>query len=92
MRLLLFLEMNSCHCPFDGLMVVIKYMRSPVQLLCTKVQTIYSVIKDLLIRYSLPLSQCQGQAFDGASNMSGVRNGVQSLIKIVLYICTLSST
>ena len=29
-----------------------------VQLPDTKVQTIYSVIKDLLIRCSLPLSQC----------------------------------
>ena len=27
------------------------------------------------------MSQCRGQAFDGASNMSGIRNGVQALIK-----------
>ena len=51
-----------------------------VQLPDTKAQTIYSVIKDL-IRCSLPLSQCRGQAFDGASNMSGVRNGMQALVK-----------
>ena len=49
-----------------------------VQLPDTKAQTIFSVIKDLLIRCSLPLSQCRGQAFDGAANMSGVRNGVQA--------------
>ena len=48
-----------------------------VQLPNTKAQTIYSVIKDLLIRCSLPLSQCRGQAFDGAG-MSGVKNGVQA--------------
>ena len=52
-----------------------------VQLPDTKEQTIYSVIKDLLIRCLLSLSQCRGQAFDGAGNMSGVRNGVQALIK-----------
>ena len=47
----------------------------------TKAVTIFSAIKDILIRCSLPLSQCRGQAFDGASNMSGVRNGVQALVK-----------
>ena len=52
-----------------------------IQLPNTKAQTIYSVIKDLLIRCSLPLSQCRGQAFDGAGNMSGIKNGVQALIK-----------
>ena len=34
-----------------------------------------------MIRCSLPISQCGGQAFNGASNMSGIRNGVQALIK-----------
>lgn len=38
-------------------------------------------IRDILIRCSLPISQCRGQAFDGASNMSGIRNGVQALVK-----------
>ena len=51
------------------------------QLPDTKAVTIFSCIKDILIRCVLPLSQCRGQAFDGASNMSGVRNGVQALIK-----------
>lgn len=52
-----------------------------IQLPDTKAQTLFSVIKDVLIRCSLPLSQCRGQAFDGASNMSGIHNGVQALIK-----------
>lgn len=34
-----------------------------------------------MIRCSLPINLCRGQAFDGASNMSGVRNGVQALVK-----------
>ena len=37
-------------------------------------------MKDLLIGCSLPLSQCRGQAFDGAGYMSGVKNGAQALI------------
>ena len=52
-----------------------------VQLLDTKALTLFSVIKDCLIRCSLPITSCVGQAHDGASNMSGVRNGVQALMK-----------
>lgn len=52
-----------------------------VQLPDTRAHTIFTLIKDLLIRCSLPLSQCRGQAFDGAANMSGIRNGVQALLK-----------
>lgn len=51
------------------------------QLENTKAKTLYSIIKDILIRCSLPIAQCRGQAYDGASNMSGIRNGVQALIK-----------
>ena len=51
------------------------------QLPNTKSDTVFHVIKDILIRCSLPLSQCCGQAFDSASNMSGTRNGVQALVK-----------
>lgn len=52
-----------------------------VQLPNTTAATIFATIKDILIRCSLPLSLCRGQAFDGASNMSGIRNGVQALVK-----------
>lgn len=47
----------------------------------TKARTLFETIKDVLIRCSLHLSNCIGQAYDGASNMSGVRNGVQALVK-----------
>ena len=67
-----------------------------VQLPDTKAATIFSVIKDVLTRCSLPLSQCRGQAFDGASNISGVRNGIQALVKredrTLYVICPLSGT
>ena len=54
-----------------------------MQLPNTMAQMICCSIKDLLCWCSLPLSQCRGQAFDGASNMSGIRNGVQALLKKV---------
>ena len=42
--------------------------------------TIVSVIKDSLIRMNLSLSKCRGQCYDGASVMTGVRNGVAKQI------------
>ncbi len=52
-----------------------------VQVPDTKALTLFNVIKDVLVRCSLPIASCIGQAYDGASNMSGVRNGVQALMK-----------
>ena len=52
-----------------------------VQLPDTKALTLFSVIKDCLLRCSLPITSCIGQAYDGAANMSGVRSGVQALMK-----------
>ena len=43
-------------------------------------ETIYSVIKDLLIRCEIPLQLCRGQAYDGAANMLGKRSGVAARI------------
>lgn len=47
----------------------------------TKAVTIYQEVKDVLLRCSLSITQCRGQAYDGASNMSGIRNGIQALFK-----------
>ena len=34
------------------------------------------IIKDVLLRMNLKQKYCLGQCYDGASNMTGVRNGV----------------
>ena len=47
----------------------------------TDAATLTTVIKDCLIRFSLPITQCRGQAYDGASNMSGHINGVAAKIQ-----------
>ena len=47
----------------------------------TKVETLFTFIKDLLIRCNLPLALCRGQAYDGAANMQGRRSGVATRIK-----------
>lgn len=55
----------------------------PVGLFClpdTTANTLVVVLKDLLIRCSLPLSLCRGQAYDGAANMHGRRKGLSTRI------------
>ncbi len=42
--------------------------------------TLTSALKDCLIRLCLPITQCRGQAYDGASNMSGHLNGIAAQI------------
>ena len=40
-----------------------------------------TLIKDCLVKFALPLVQCRGQAYDGASNMSGHINEVAAQIQ-----------
>ena len=47
----------------------------------TTSNTLYSVVTDILMRCGLPLSMCRGQAYDGASNMQGKRNGLATKIR-----------
>lgn len=42
----------------------------------TKAETLFIIIKDLLLRCNLPLALCRGQEYDGAANMPGRRSGV----------------
>ena len=43
--------------------------------------TLTASIKDILIRCILPLSNCRGQAYDGASNMMGHLRGVATQLE-----------
>ena len=45
-----------------------------------KSDTIVAVIKDILLRLNLGLSKCCGQCYDGASSMTGKKNGVATQI------------
>ena len=47
----------------------------------TTANTLYVVVKDLLICCNLPLSLCQGQGYDSASAMQGKRKELATLIK-----------
>ena len=50
-----------------------------VQLPKTDSATIFTALKDVLIRCILPVSMCRGQAYDGAANMSGHLHGVATV-------------
>ena len=52
-----------------------------IQVPMTDAKTLADVIKDSLIRFALPISQCRGQAYDGAANMSGHISGVATCIQ-----------
>ena len=46
--------------------------------------TLTAIIKDVLIRCRLPLDNCKGQVYDGASNMIGHLTGVARQIENIL--------
>ncbi len=43
--------------------------------------TLFSIIKDVFLRFSIPMNRLAGYAFDGASNMSGHLTGVKGCLK-----------
>ena len=45
-----------------------------------KADTLVTVIKDVLIRLNVPLSNARGQCYDGAKNMCDIKNGVSNKI------------
>ena len=47
----------------------------------TDAATLSKVLKDVLLSSMLQLSKCRGQAYDGASNMSGHLNGLATCIQ-----------
>lgn len=47
----------------------------------TTEDTLFEMLKDVLLRLSLPIKNCRGQCYDGASNMSGIQNGLQARVK-----------
>ena len=53
----------------------------------TKADEIVAVIKDVLLRFSLPIDNARGQCYDGASTMAGVRSGVATQIKSINGKC-----
>ena len=46
----------------------------------TTAETLTLLIKDAMCRFGLDLSDCRGQAYDGAANMRGRLSGVQARI------------
>ena len=51
-------------------------------MLCTKTDasTIAGIIKDCMLHIALPISQCRGQAYNGATTMKGQICGIAAVI------------
>ncbi|CAH0555121.1 unnamed protein product [Brassicogethes aeneus] len=47
----------------------------------TKAGTLFDIVKDVLLRFQLPLEKLRGQCYDGASNVSGRLSGLQQRIQ-----------
>ncbi len=61
------------------------------QILNIAAATIVAAIQDTLLRRNLKLSRYRGQCYDGASNMTGRKNGMKSQIlwqEPKRYLCT----
>lgn len=43
--------------------------------------TLVSTIKDVLLCFTLSISNCRGQCYDGASNMAGIKSGVATVLQ-----------
>jgi hypothetical protein len=48
----------------------------------TSADAIYEVIKDCLIRFNSDITNCRGQCYAGAANMSGSISGVQTRLRV----------
>ncbi|CAK6966905.1 unnamed protein product [Scomber scombrus] len=46
----------------------------------TTADALFQLLKDALARFALPLNKCRGQCYDGASNMAGVKSGLQACV------------
>lgn len=46
----------------------------------TTADALFQLLKDALARFALPLNKCRGQCYDGASNMAGVKSGLQARV------------
>lgn len=47
----------------------------------TSAETLFCALNDALLRMGLCWSDCRGQCYDGAANMSGCRSGVQARVR-----------
>ena len=68
---------NSCHLAYvDKFLVAQEEFLGFYEVPNLKSQTLVRIIKDILLRFQFLEQLCDGQCFNGASNMLGKRSGV----------------
>lgn len=73
-------QLSICTRTVDGDLNVSENFLGFYEVPNIKSETIVMAIKDVLIRMQLPLQDCRGQTYDGASNMLGKKSGVAARI------------
>lgn len=61
---------------FDSNYIIYEDFVGLIEVDQTDAKTLMDTIKSALIALNIPIDNCRGQAFDGASNMAGHLNGV----------------
>ena len=70
--------MNNWYIVFDMLTISLSVTRSSLAWDCISAEHITRTIEEILLRLSLPLQNCHGQCYDGASSMAVCRTGVST--------------
>lgn len=52
------------------------------QLESCSAETIFNVLKDIVVRCDIKFDNCRGVSFDGAATMSGIKNGVAARVQL----------
>ena len=76
-------QLYFCNRSVDSDLCIYEDFLGFYELLNIKSDSIVSAIKDILVRMQLPLSNCRGQTYDGASNMLGRKPGVAAQITAI---------
>ncbi|KAF3840424.1 hypothetical protein F7725_019141, partial [Dissostichus mawsoni] len=59
----------------------LQYVDKDLETHYTTAETLFTCLKDILLRLNIPIAHLQGYCFDGAANMSGRLSGVQARLK-----------
>ena len=73
-------QLAFCIRTVDSALVPKEYFLGLYEVKSTKAESIFAVIRDILVRFDLDIHKIRAQCYDGASNMSGIHRGVAARI------------
>ena len=90
-------QISICFTVVSLELVSTEYFMGFYTTVSTKAETLFEIMKDILIRFQLPLNKLRGQCYEGASNVSerisGLQQRVQQEEPRALYVhCNMPTT